>query len=279
MEKEITTILENTETSPSNIYFTEDDIKYAIKISNKNSAPGPDRITTELIEHGVWKRENKICIKKPDKINYHQDNSYRPLSLLSTLGKIYERIILQETVNLLEQFFHSKSPYAYQKNKNTSQATLPLVGKMNEAMAKNKYGIAIMADLDGTFDSVWRLGALYKLHKAEISENLLLIFESFMSNHQQINLVNTHVDEWSKSETGLPQGSILSPLIFLVYIYSRHDHRRTKKSDNESNESKYADNSGPNLETRGSIQYWPKRALFLEKRATKVSLPSIQSLF
>ena len=68
---------------------------------------------------------------------------------------------------------------------------------MNEAMTKNKYGIAIMADLEGAFDSVWRLGALYKLHKAEISENLLLIFASFMSNHQQRNLVNTHVDEWS----------------------------------------------------------------------------------
>ena len=38
---------------------------------------------------------------------------------------------------------------------------------MNKAMAKNKYGIAIMADLEGTFDSVWRLGGLYKLHKAE----------------------------------------------------------------------------------------------------------------
>ena len=49
MEKEITTILENTKASPSNIYFTEDNIKY--QISNKNSAPGPDRITTELIEH------------------------------------------------------------------------------------------------------------------------------------------------------------------------------------------------------------------------------------
>ena len=53
---------------------------------------------------------------------------------------------------------------------------------MNKAMTKNKYGIAIMADLEGTFDSVWRLGALYKLHKAAISENLILIFASFMSN-------------------------------------------------------------------------------------------------
>ena len=176
MEKEITTILENTETSPSNIYFTEDDIKYAIKISNKNSAPGPDRITAELIEHGgetltksitllmqasysigyipeEWKREN-IYIKNPDKIIYHQENSYRPLSLLSTLGKIYERIILQETVNLLEQsqFFQNKSLYAYQKNKNISQVVLSLMEKMN------------------------------------------IIFASFMRNSQQRNLVNTHVD-------------------------------------------------------------------------------------
>ena len=52
VEKKITTILENTETSPSNIYFTEDDIKYAIKISNKNSAPVSDQITTE---HGAWR--------------------------------------------------------------------------------------------------------------------------------------------------------------------------------------------------------------------------------
>ena len=185
VEKEITTILENTKTSLSNICFTEGDIKYAIKIL------GPDRVTTELIEHRgetriksitmmqasysigylleEWKRENKIYIKK-HKINYHQDNSYTPLSLLSTLGKIYERIILQETVNLLEQsqFFQNKNLYAYEKNKNTSQAILPLVENMTEAITKNKYGIAIMADLEGAFDSVWRLGALCKLHKAGI---------------------------------------------------------------------------------------------------------------
>ena len=88
--RKITTILENTESSPSNRYFTEYDINYVIKVSNKNSAPGPDRITAELIEHGgetltksitllkqasyiigyipeEWKRENKIYIKKQTK--------------------------------------------------------------------------------------------------------------------------------------------------------------------------------------------------------------------
>ena len=94
VEKEITTILENTETSPSNTYFTEDDIKYLIKISNKNSVPRPGRITTELIERGgetltksrtllmqasysigyipgELKKENKIYIKKPRQNKLH----------------------------------------------------------------------------------------------------------------------------------------------------------------------------------------------------------------
>ena len=103
---------------------------------------------------------------------------------------------------------------------------------MNEAITKNKYGIAIMADLEGAFDSVWRLGALYKLHRAGISENLLLIFASFMRKRQQGNLVNTHVVEWSSSKTGVPQGSILSPLIYLVYTADLTVEEQNK-SDNE----------------------------------------------
>ena len=111
---------------------------------------------------------------------------------------------------------------------------------MIETITKIKYGIAIMADLEGAFDSVWRLGALYKLHKARISENLLLIFASFMRNHQQRNLANAHIYEWSTSETGVRQGSILNPLIFLVYTADMTVGEQNK-SDNESSESKYVD--------------------------------------
>ena len=103
------------------------------------------------------------------------------------------------------------------------QAILILVEKMNEAVTKNKYGIAIMADLEGAFDSVWRLGALYKLHKAGILKSLLLIFACFMRNRQQRNLVNKHVDEWSTSEIGVH----IKPTN-LLSIRSKHDCRRTK---------------------------------------------------
>ena len=108
----------------------EADIKNAIKTANKHAAPGPDRITTELIENGgelltkiltllmqasfyigyfpkECKKENRIYIKKSDKESYHQEKSYRSLSLSSIIGKIYKRMILQEATNVLEanQYF------------------------------------------------------------------------------------------------------------------------------------------------------------------------------
>ena len=108
-----------------------------------------------------WKMENRIYLKKPDKEHYHQENYYHPISLSNTLGKIFERIILQETIYILEEknFFKGKNVYAYLKNKNASQALLPLVEQMCSAVRDNKYGIVVYADLQGAFDSVWRKGA------------------------------------------------------------------------------------------------------------------------
>ena len=71
-----------------------------------------------------------------------------------------------------------------------------------------------MADLEGAFDTVWREGAIYKLHKAGINNNLLSVFSSFLSDRYSRNLVNSHTSDWVQTTLGVPQGSILSPLIF-----------------------------------------------------------------
>ena len=64
-----------------------------------------------------------------DKATYHIENSCRSISLTNLFGKIYERILLQQATNMLEEskFFEGKNLYAYQKNKNAPQAFLPLV--------------------------------------------------------------------------------------------------------------------------------------------------------
>ena len=71
---------------------------------------------------------------------------------------------------------------AYQNNKYASQAILRLEENMNAAMTPAKYGIAIMTDLEGAFDSVWRERAIYKLYKAGITNNLLLVLENFLKH-------------------------------------------------------------------------------------------------
>ena len=130
-------------------------VKQAIKSSNINSAPGPDRLTLDLIEGDLlialshtshagmllcwiyfprpWKMENRVYLKKTDKEYYHQENSYHPISLSNTLGKIFERIILQETNFRRKKIFKGKNVYAYLKNKNAAQALLPLVEQMCSA--------------------------------------------------------------------------------------------------------------------------------------------------
>ena len=72
-------------------------------------------------------------MKKPDKEHYYQENSYCPISLSSTLGKISKRIILQKTINILERknFLKVKNVYAYLKNRNVPQALLLLVEGAN----------------------------------------------------------------------------------------------------------------------------------------------------
>ena len=79
------------------------------------------------------KMENSIYLKKPDKEHYHQENSYRPISLSNTLGKFFERIILQETVNILEEnfFFKGKNVFAYLKNKSVPQPGLTTISGAN----------------------------------------------------------------------------------------------------------------------------------------------------
>ena len=180
--------------------------------------------------------EQDLFEKKTDKEHYHQENSYHLIS------KNFERIILQETSNILEEkiFFKGTNVYAYLKNKNALQSLLPLVEQMCCAIRDNKYGIAVFADLQGAFDSVWRKGALYKLHRAGINSNLLAVFSTFFTDRSFRDLVNSYTNEWSFSYTGVPQGSVRSALIFLIFTVDKTTEE-VQQLEATPQESKYVD--------------------------------------
>ena len=183
-----------------------------------------------------------------DKATYHTENSYRSISLTNFFGKVYERTLLQLATNILEenQYFEGKikNLYTYQKNKSAPQALLPLVEQMHEAIANGKFGIVIMADLEGAFYLVWREGALYKLHVAGINNTPLSVLSSFLTDRVCRNLVNSRQGPWLETQLGAPQDSLLNPLIFLVYtsdLTLKEEKTQSQVKLSKPQESKYAD--------------------------------------
>ena len=101
-----------------------------------------------------------------------------------------------------------------------------------------------MADLEGAFDSVWREGALYKLHMAGINNTLLSVLSSFLTDRVCRNLVNSRQGPWLETQLGVPQGSLLSLPIFPVYttdLTLEEEKPQSQVKLSKPQESKYAD--------------------------------------
>ena len=76
----------------------------------------------------------------------------------------------------------------------------------------------VFGDISEAFDRVWHKGLIYKLKKIRISGKLLKWFENYLSDRQQRVVINGESSDWKYIMAGVPQGSILGPLLFLIYI-------------------------------------------------------------
>ena len=76
----------------------------------------------------------------------------------------------------------------------------------------------VFLDISKAFDKVWHEGLVFKLKQNGISGNLLNIFEDFLRNRKQRVVLNGQTSNWENIHAGVPQGSILGPLLFLIYI-------------------------------------------------------------
>ena len=77
---------------------------------------------------------------------------------------------------------------------------------------------SVYLDISKAFDNIWHEGLIFKLKQNGIDGNLLAFFESYLSNTKQRVVINGSESEWGVIESGVPQGSVLGPLLFLIYI-------------------------------------------------------------
>ena len=164
-----------------------------------------------------WKLAHVCAIFK--KNDPHDASNYRPISLLSVLSKVLERIIHKHVFNFFLQHnvITSLQSGFVPKDSTVNQLT-SVYHSFCQALDEGKEIRAVFCDISKAFDRVWHRGLLFKLQKSGISGRLLTWFENYLSDRTQcVVLSGTHSDIVHIS-AGVPQGSILGPLLFLIYI-------------------------------------------------------------
>ena len=182
-------------------------------------------IINQVFMTGIFPDQLKIAKVLPiyKKGDIHYFENYRPISILPSVSKVIERVIHNQ---LHEHFTKHKlyydSQYGFRSSHSTELAALELIDKVISRLDNNEIPINIYLDLSKAFDTLDHNILLHKLSYYGIQNTALKVFESYLSNRKQYIDIKDNQSEKLMISTGVPQGSILGPLLFLIYVNDMH---------------------------------------------------------
>ena len=226
--------------TPGIIEFSDTKVKERIEHINITKSPGPDglhpRILKELkdeISHPLsilfqksfsckrlprdWITANITAIyKKGKKADL---SNYRPVSLTSIICKIMESLVREYILNYFnDNDFFSKKQFGFLKGRSTAIQLLNIIDKWSEYLETGGQINVIYTDFAKAFDKVPHKRLIHKLRSYGLDEELIAWIEAFLVGRQQRVKINGTFSNWIDVLSGIPQGTILGPLLFVIYI-------------------------------------------------------------
>ena len=212
----------------------------SVSLSLKNGAAGWDDITPQILkmihhsvnhplvymtnlslQQGIFPKELKIAnvlplFKACDPCVF---NNYRPVYLLCILSKVYEKVMYNRLLTFLEDYnVLFENQFGFRKLHSSYMALMVLTDKLIKSLENGEYVIGVYLDFSKAFDTVDHAILLSKLSHYGIRGNALNWFISYLSNRKQYVTYNGVSSPVNNITCGVPQHSILGPLLFLLYI-------------------------------------------------------------
>lgn len=219
---------------------TPEEISQIIQKLNNKKAPGPDQITNKSLKQlppkiiiaitsytnailrlkhfpEAFKKAHIIMIPKPQK-DHSDPNNYRPISLLSSLGKIIETIVLKrlkqncEDLEIIPNF-----QFGFRSRHSTEHQVLRIVEYITEGFGEGETTAAIFLDISRAFDRIWHAGLIHKLIRKHINGSLVKLIHSLLTNGEFCVKVEDSFSNRKIMKAGTPQGALISPLLYNIY--------------------------------------------------------------
>ena len=144
---------------------------------------------------------------------------YKPISLLPTISKIFERVIHDQMYEYFNEFnLLAEQQYGFRKKHSTEYAAIKLIDHVSKQMENGKTPGKLYIDLSKDFDTLAFDIFMFKLKYYRVTDSALDLMSSYLKNRKQYFVFSNTQSEYSEVYTGVPQGSILGPLFFSICI-------------------------------------------------------------